>query len=62
VGKEDEKVKTYRAEIEDDNFEIIFADNDYDAMEEYLNLSKEGHDIFNLFELNEDNDVIRTIA
>ena len=55
-------MKTYRAEIEDDNFEIIFVDNDYDAMEEYLNLSKEGHDIFNLFELNEDNDVIRTIA
>lgn len=55
-------MKTYRAEIEDDNFEIIFADNDYDAMEEYLNLAKEGHDIFNLFELDDDNNVIRTIA
>lgn len=55
-------MKTYRAEIEDDNFEIIFADNDFDAMEEYLNLVNEGHDIFNLFELNEENDVIRTIA
>lgn len=55
-------MKTYRAELEDDNFVIILADNDCDAMSEYFNLADKGHDIFNLFELNDDFDVIRTVA
>lgn len=59
---EDKKMKTYRAELEDDNFVIILADNDCDAMSEYFNLADKGHDIFNLFELNDDFDVIRTVA
>lgn len=55
-------MRTYRAEIEEDNFEIIFAENDEEAFEEYRKLKEEGHELFNLFELNEDNEPIRTIV
>lgn len=55
-------MRTYRAEIEEDNFEIIFAANDEEAFEKYRELEEEGHDLFNLFELDEDDEPIRTIV
>lgn len=52
-------MKWYRAEIEDDNFEMILADNEEDAINQYFELG-EKHDLFNLIELDDDNEV-RTI-
>lgn len=54
-------MKTYRAELEDDNFEIILADDDHDAIMQYWELEEQGHDLFNLYELDDNYDVIRTI-
>lgn len=53
-------MKYYRAEIEDDNFEIILADSEEDAINQYFELG-EKHDLFNLIELNDDYDEVRTI-
>ena len=53
-------MKYYRAEIEDDNFEIILADSEEDAINQYFEL-KEKHDLFNLIELNDDYNEVRTI-
>ena len=53
-------MKYYRAEIEDDNFEIILADSDADAFYQYFELG-EKHDLFNLIELNDDYNEVRTI-
>ena len=54
-------LKTYKAEIEDDNFEIILAENDEEALEEYLNLEEQGHFVFGLFELDEDYNETRAL-
>ena len=54
-------MRTYRAEIEDDNFEIILAENDDEAIKEYWELEEQGHELFNLFELDNNYDAIRTI-
>ncbi len=53
-------MKWYRAEIEDDNFEMILADNEEDAINQYFGLG-EKHDLFNLIELDDDNNEVRTI-
>lgn len=53
-------MKYYRAEIEDDNFEIILADSEEDAINHYFELG-EKHDLFNLIELNDDYNEVRTI-
>lgn len=53
-------MKIYRAEIEDDNFEIIRADDEQDAINQYFNLEEE-HELFNLVELDEDYNEIKTI-
>lgn len=53
-------MKWYRAEIEDDNFEMILADNEEDAINQYFELG-EKHDLFNLIELDDDNNEVRTI-
>jgi len=55
-------MRTYRAEIEDDNFEIILADDDNDALKQYWKLEEQGHELFNLHEIDEDYDVIRTLC
>lgn len=54
-------MKTYRAEIENDNFEIILADDENDALKQYWQLEDEGHELFNLFELDDDYNIIKTI-
>lgn len=55
------EMKTYRAEIENDDFEIILAENEEEAIEEYWNLEDQGHTIFNLFELDDDYNIVKTI-
>lgn len=54
-------MKTYRAELEDDNFEIILADDENDALKQYWELEDEGHDLFNLIELDDEYNEVRTI-
>ena len=53
-------MKWYRAEIEDDNFEMILTDSEEDAIRQYLDLGEE-HDLFNLFEVDENGDEVRMI-
>ena len=53
-------MKYYRAEIEDDNFEMILADSEDDAINQYFELG-EKHDLFNLVELDDDYNEVRTI-
>lgn len=55
------RLKVYRAEIEDDNFEIILAENDKEAIKEMRTLQEEGHTVFNLFLLDGNYNEIKTI-
>ena len=55
-------MRTYRAEIEDDNFEIILAEDDNDALKQYWELEEQGHELFNLYELDENYDIVRTLC
>ena len=50
----------YRAEIEDDNFEIINAEDEQDAIMQYMELCEE-HEVLNLVELDDDYNEIRTV-
>lgn len=51
----------YKAEYEDENFEIIYADNDTAAMKEAENYEKIHGIVFNLFEIDENYNEIRMI-
>jgi len=51
-------MKYYRAEIEDDNFEMILAEEE--AIKQYFELG-EKHELFNLLELDADYKEVRTI-
>lgn len=53
-------MKCYKAEIEDDNFEIILANSERDAKNQYFELG-EKHVLFNLIELDDDYNEVRTI-
>lgn len=53
-------MKCYRAEIEDDNFEMILADSKEDAIKQYFELG-DAHDLFNLIELDTNYNEVRTI-
>lgn len=50
----------YRAEIEDDNFEIIRANDEQDAINQYFDL-EEAHELLGLVELDENYNEIKTI-
>ena len=50
----------YRAEIEDDNFEIILADDEQDAINQYFELGEE-HEVFNLIELDKEYNEIKVV-
>ncbi|MCU6756424.1 Uncharacterised protein [uncultured Eubacterium sp.] len=54
-------MNTYRVEIEDDNFEIILANSDDEALSEMWKLEEYGHSVFNLFRLDDDYNEIETI-
>ena len=55
-----DNTKWYEAEIEDDNFEMILANSEEDAIKQYFELGDE-HDLFNLIELDADYNEVRTI-
>ena len=51
----------YRAEYENDEFEILLADNDEDAIAEAFTLESEKGILFNVVLIDEDYDEIKTI-
>ena len=51
----------YRAEFEDDNFEMILADDDKEAFEKALEMEEEFGTLFNVFLLDENDNEIATI-
>ena len=51
----------YKAVYEDEEFEIICADNDNEAMKEADNYESEHGIVFNLFEIDENYDEVRTV-
>jgi len=54
--------RTYKAEYEDEEMEVFsYCDSDEEAMEEAESYEKEHGIVFNLFELHENNNVIRTV-
>jgi len=57
------KYKLYRAEYEDDNFEFINAKSDSDALNEAwgTELEEQHGSLFNLFLLDKNDEVIKTI-
>ncbi len=54
-------MKTYRAEIEEDNFEIILAENEDEAIKEYFELEESGHFVFGLYELDESYEEVKCV-
>lgn len=54
-------MKTYSAEYEDGNFEIIHAKNDKEAFDEAEKEEVEHGLIFNIYELDENYDEIRFV-
>ena len=54
-------MKMYKAEYEDEEFEIIYADNDNEAMKEANKYENQHGIVFNLFEIDDDYDEIRTV-
>lgn len=52
---ETKELKTYKADYEDDNFEVITAYSDEDAFDEALSYEYEHGALFNVFEVDEDN-------
>ena len=51
----------YRAELENDNFEMILADNDSEAIEQAYDLEEERGTVFNLFLLDDNDNEVRTV-
>lgn len=51
----------YRAEFEDDNFEMILADDDNEAFEKAQEMEEEFGTLFNVFLLDENDNEIATI-
>lgn len=51
----------YRAEYEDERFEMILADNDEEALEEAFEMEEEFGTLFNVFAVDDDYNEIRTV-
>lgn len=51
----------YKAEYEDESFEIIDVDNDSEALEEAETYEEEHGIIFNLYEIDENYNELRTV-
>ena len=54
-------LKRYKAEYEDEEFEIIYSDNDNETMKEAVKYESQHGIVFNLFEIDENYDEIRTV-
>lgn len=53
--------KTYEAEYEDNEIEVFDSENDTEAFSEACEYEKEHGIIFNLYELDENYDKVRTV-
>lgn len=51
----------YRADFEDENFEMILADSDDEAFEAAKEMEEEKGTLFNVFLLDDDNNEVRTV-
>ena len=54
-------MKMYKVEYEDEEFEIIYADNDNEAMKEAYKYESQHGIVFSLFEINYNYYEIRTV-
>lgn len=61
-GISEEDCQWYKAEFEDDEFELILADSDEDALQQAFDMADERRDtLFNLFAIDDNYDNTRTI-
>lgn len=51
----------YKADYADDNFEVIYANNDKEAMKEAEKYESEHGIVFNVYEIDEEYNEVRTI-
>ena len=51
----------YRAEFEDENFEMVLADSDNEAFEKAKEMEEEHGTLFNVFLLDDDYNEVRTV-
>ena len=51
----------YKAEYEDDRFEMILADNDDEAFEKADEMQEEFGTLFNVFLLDDNNNEVKTV-
>ena len=51
----------YRAEFEDENFEMILADSDNEAFEKADEMQEEHGTLYNVFALDENDNEIKTV-
>jgi hypothetical protein len=51
----------YKAEYEDGNFELLFADNDSDALQEAYEYEDEHGFVFNVFRIDDDYNELYTV-
>ena len=58
---EKEEYMWYKAEYEDDRFEMIFADSDEEAFQQAYDNKDEFGTLFNVFALDENDNEIRTV-
>ena len=56
------KTKTYKAEFADDEIEVFsYCSNDDEALKEAFSMESEHGTLFNLFEVDEDYNILRTV-
>lgn len=53
--------KSYKVNYADENFEIVYADNDREAWEEAEKYEDEHGNIFDIFEIDENYNEVRTV-
>ncbi len=62
LKKIQEELRTYKAEYEDDEIEVFgYCSTDDEALDEAFSFEDEHGTLFNLFELDDNYEVIRTI-
>ena len=55
-------MRTYKAEFEDDEIEVFsYCSNDDEALKEAFSMESEHGTLFNLFEVDEDYNTLRTV-
>lgn len=62
VTENQEETKTYKADYEDENFEVISAESDIEAFEIAKSYEDEHGCLFNLFEVDDNYDEIREVT